>query len=163
MNLTKKGLIEKFDIAMKHSFQQFVKNTLKVTEENEIQSSEQLDEKDDTRGDTEIQDARQNFQFLFGCPPANGVRTDTQMVYDIGEIFMNKIDLQATSLILPQALEESKGSDANFEVAQSNAIVPIRLIYQHNIIQKSRAIILFQNTPFPEHAKERKDYQGKTR
>ena len=134
---------------MKNNFYQFVKDRLKVTVENEIQSSDQINEKDDTRGDTEIQEARQNFQFLFGCQPANGVKTDTQMVYDIGEIFMNKIDLQATSLILPQALEESKGSDANFEVAQSNTIVPIRLIYQHNIIQKSRAIILVQNTPFP--------------
>ena len=46
---------------MKNNFYQFVKDRLKVTVENEIQSSDQINEKDDTRGDTEIQEARQNF------------------------------------------------------------------------------------------------------
>ena len=58
-----------------------------------------------------------NFMLLYGCPPATGVKSDTTMVYDIGKIFFEKIDLSNLSLIIPQALEEVTGQDASFEIA----------------------------------------------
>ena len=58
-----------------------------------------------------------NFVLLYGCPPANGVKSDTTMVRDICKIFVDKTDLATLSLIIPQALEEITGQDANFEVA----------------------------------------------
>ena len=54
---------------------------------------------------------------MWGCGPATGVKADTTMVYDIGKIFFEKIDLSNLSLIIPQALEEVTGQDASFEIA----------------------------------------------
>ena len=54
---------------------------------------------------------------MWGCGPATGVKSDTTMVYDIGKIFFEKIDLSNLSLIIPQALEEVTGQDASFEIA----------------------------------------------
>ena len=59
------------------------------------------------------------------------------MVYDISKIFLEKLDIETLSLIIPQALEEVTGQDASFEVAQSNTIAPVRLVYKQNIIQES--------------------------
>ena len=59
------------------------------------------------------------------------------MVYDIGKIFMEKINVATLSLMIPQALEEVTGQDASFEVAQSNTIAPLRLIYEQNIVEQS--------------------------
>ena len=59
------------------------------------------------------------------------------MVYDITKIFSEKFDLETMSIIIPQALEEVTGQDASFEVAQSNTIAPVRLVYKQNIIQES--------------------------
>ena len=58
-----------------------------------------------------------NFMLLYGCPPATGVKSDTTMVYDIGKIFLEKINLPTLSLIIPQALEEVTGQDTSFEIA----------------------------------------------
>ena len=59
------------------------------------------------------------------------------MVYDICKIFLEKVHWETTSLILPQALEEVTGQDTNFEVAQSNTIVPIRMMYSYNVVEVS--------------------------
>ena len=59
------------------------------------------------------------------------------MVYDITKIFFEKLDLETMSLIIPQALEEVTGQDASFEVAQSNTLVPLRLILKQNIVIQS--------------------------
>ena len=59
------------------------------------------------------------------------------MVYDISKIFLEKIDIETLSLIIPQALEEVTGQDASFEVAQSNTLVPLRLIFKQNIVIQS--------------------------
>ena len=59
------------------------------------------------------------------------------MVYDLSKIFLEKLDIETLSLIIPQALEEVTGQDASFEVAQSNTIAPLRLVYTQNIIQQS--------------------------
>ena len=59
------------------------------------------------------------------------------MVYDISKIFLEKIDIETLSLIIPQALEEVTGQDASFEVAQSNTLVPLRLILKQNIVIQS--------------------------
>ena len=59
------------------------------------------------------------------------------MVYDISKIFLEKIDIETLSLIIPQTLEEVTGQDASFEVAQSNTLVPLRLILKQNIVIQS--------------------------
>ena len=53
------------------------------------------------RGYTQISNGRQNFYILFGCAPANGVKADTGMVFDISDIFFNKIEVETLSLIIP--------------------------------------------------------------
>ena len=66
------------------------------------------------------------------------------MVYDISKIFLEKLDIETLSLIIPQALEEVTGQDASFEVAQSNTLVPLRLIFKQNIVIQSQALVFEQ-------------------
>ena len=59
------------------------------------------------------------------------------MVFDVSAVFEDKKDPETLSLIIPQALEEITGQDASFEIAQSNTLVPIRLMYQHNLVHQA--------------------------
>ena len=97
--------------------------------ENEVNSKLKKEQEDEARGNTMMSDEKINFLLLYGCQPATGVKSDTTMVYDIGKIFFNKTDIATLSLIIPQALEEVSGQDTSFEIAQSNTIAPLRLVY----------------------------------
>ena len=74
---------------------------------------------------------------LFGCQPSTGVNADTTMVFDVSAVFEEMVDPETHSLIFPQALEEITGQDASFEIAQSNTLVPIRLMYEHNFVYQA--------------------------
>ena len=104
----------KFKIAMKKNFDNFLKDR---NTENEINIKLSKEREADARGDALMSDEEIKFLLLYGCPPATGVRSDTSMVYDIGKIFLEKLDLATLSLIFPQALDEVTGQDASFEVA----------------------------------------------
>ena len=99
---------------MKKNFEQYLKERVI---QNEVNLKLKKEQEDEARGDTVVSDDQMNFLQLYGCPPATGVKSDTTMVYDIGKIFFEKIDLSNLSLIIPQALEEVTGQDASFEIA----------------------------------------------
>ena len=125
-NLSRQDIIKKFNVAMNHNFLQFLRSKIN---EQEVQEEVQAQLYWEARGNTTISNEKQNFCILYGCAPSRGVKADTKMVYDISNIFLDKIDLPTLSLIIPQAIEEVTGQDASFEIAQSNTITPLRLIY----------------------------------
>ena len=116
---------------MKKNFEQFLKDRVI---EHEVNAKLQKEIEEESRGNTVLSNDRQNFCILYGCPPATGVKSDTTMVYDLSRIFLEKIDRPTMSLIIPQAFEEITGRDVSFEVAQSNQLAPVRLVYEHNIV-----------------------------
>ena len=69
--------------------------------ENEINAKLKKEQEEEARGNAFISNEKMNFVLLYGCPPATGVKADTTMVYDIGKIFMEKMELTTLSLILP--------------------------------------------------------------
>ena len=62
----------------------------------------------------------QNFIFLYGCRPSAGVKANTTMVKDILNALINSADRINFTVLLPQALDQLKGSDASFETASSS-------------------------------------------
>ena len=74
---------------------------------------------------------------MYGCQPATGVNAETKMVFDVSQAFIAKVDSETKTIIFPQALEEITGQDASFEIAQSNTLVPIKLMYTHNLVHQA--------------------------
>ena len=62
----------------------------------------------------------QNFLFVYGCRPSAGVKANTTMVKDILNALIKSADRINFTVLLPQALDQLKGSDASFETASSS-------------------------------------------
>ena len=79
-----------------------------------------------------------NFLMLYGNSPDTAVGSYT-IIDDIRKVLFENINVATLSLILPQALESITGQDAKFEVVRSNTLtpIPLRLIYQKNIVTQS--------------------------
>ena len=74
-----------------------------------------------SRGNTFVVEAkRMNFVFLYGCKPSAGVKANTTMVKDILKALIKGADRINFTVLLPQALDQLKGSDASFETASSS-------------------------------------------
>ena len=78
---------------------------------------------------------------LFGCAPGMGVLAKTQMVKEIADTMLEKYELVNLSLTFPQAFEDLYSGDANFEMATSNTIQPMRIFYRYNVVTISQAVI----------------------
>ena len=83
---------------MEKNFEQYLKERVI---QNEINSRLKKEQQEEARGDVLISDDQMNFLQLWGCSPATGVKSDTEMVYDISKIFFEKLDLATLSLIIP--------------------------------------------------------------
>jgi len=81
----------------------------------------------------------ENFIFIFGCEPANGVKAQTDMVKN----FINHCSEVTVNgkLIFPQALQNLEGADACFETITSSKIQPSVMIRQNDITTSKVALI----------------------
>ena len=68
---------------------------------------------------------RQNFLFMWGCRPSDGVAAKTEMVGDLINTLMNFYDKSNLTFVIPQGFEHLKGKDVNFEMVTSNTIQPV--------------------------------------
>ena len=68
---------------------------------------------------------RQNFLFMWGCRPSDGVAAKTEMVGDLINILVNNYDKSNLTFVMPQGFEHLKGKDVNFEMVTSNTIQPV--------------------------------------
>ena len=126
----------------------FYKDNMDKTEEevedivNQIAAKQQA-----ARGNTAIGDVmkRQNFALCFGCKPSEGVLADTQMVKDVLKILVEDFDRVTFTVQFVSCFDDLKGSDANFEMIQSNTIQPVRLEYKDNFATKTLAVLFAFN------------------
>ena len=65
---------------------------------------------------------RQNFALCFGCKPSEGVLAKTQMVMDVVKILVEDFDRVTFTVQFIDCFDDLKGSDANFEMIQSNTL-----------------------------------------
>ena len=56
------------------------------------------------------------------------------MVKEITENMLEKYETVNFSLTFPQVFEDLYSDDANFEMASSNTVQPLKIFYRHNIV-----------------------------
>ena len=66
------------------------------------------------------------------------------MVKDILNALIKGADRINFTVLLPQALDQLKGSDASFETASSSSIQTVKLYYIKDMVTKSLGIVLYQ-------------------
>ena len=98
INFMVQRMMTKFRTAMKKNFEQFLKDRLI---QNEINLKLKKEQEEEARGNTLVSDDPMNFLQLWGCSPSTGVKADTTMVYDISNIFIEKLNIATLSLIIP--------------------------------------------------------------
>ena len=70
-----------------------------------------------------------NVALLYGTEPGNMVEAETSMVRDFVKTLNVRFSKETLSVQMPEALEQMKGKDANFEVLVSSTIQPLKLHY----------------------------------
>ena len=106
------------------------------------------------RGDAFVaQDARLLFYILFGCQPGAGVDANTMMVEDLSNIFESKLEVENYSFVIPESFQETTGTDANFEISQSNTLIPISIFYRFNVVLRNVGVIFRCNVPITDKLK----------
>ena len=102
-----------------------------------------------SRGNTLLAEAiRMNFLFLYGCRPSAGVKANTTMVKDILKALMQSADRINYMVLLPQALDQLKGTDASFEAASSSSLQTLKLYYVSNVVTKSLGLVLYHDNGY---------------
>ena len=64
----------------------------------------------------------QNFFIIYGTPPGNIVKRETDMVYRVADIMTHRYDKKFLVLSLPEAFNHLYSGDAVFETAASSTI-----------------------------------------
>ena len=67
------------------------------------------------------------------------------MIKNVADILDSDYDRTTQAVEFPECFDNIKSDDANFEMATSNTLLPMRLIRQHNVVTHSIAAI-FCNT-----------------
>ena len=76
------------------------------------------------------------------------------MIVDISEIFKRNYSRIDFTIMIPDAFEKIKASDANFESSVSNTLQPLKLVYCHNVSTRTLAVIFLHT-----HVKDQ-EYTG---
>ena len=74
----------------------------------------------------------QSFSLIFGCKPGFGVVSNTKMCEDICNALLEGLNGDMYSEF-PLFMESIMSSDANFELAQSTTLRPLRFYYSYNV------------------------------
>ena len=70
-----------------------------------------------------------------------GVLADTTMIQDLSNVLKSQYDRTTFSIEFPDCFNDLLGNDASFEMALSNTLQPLRLIYEHNVVTDSIGVI----------------------
>ena len=68
------------------------------------------------------------------------------MVSDIVEMMETTFDKETMSLRIPQAFEQLRGMDANFETVSSNTLQPLNMIHSHNVVTRTIVYIFINDS-----------------
>ena len=68
------------------------------------------------------------------------------MVADIVDMMETTYDKDTMSLRLPQAFEQLRGKDADFETVSSNSLQPLNLIHNHNVVTRTIVYIFINDS-----------------
>ena len=83
-----------------------------------------------------------NFAFVFGCQPADGVKSNTKMMADITELFIKEaISTEDSSVSFPDVLDFIKGQDTNIELSSSATLRPLKLLYSVILITDTLGLV----------------------
>ena len=66
------------------------------------------------------------------------------MVSEIAFVMRDRFERENLSLLIPQAFDQLKSEDANFEMVTSNLLQPLTLFYADKIITHSHGVIFLQ-------------------
>ena len=88
---------------------------------------------------------RQKYCLIWGCRPGTQVLADTNMVKEISDVMKERFDRNTLSLRIPQAFDQLKSKDAEFEMVTSNLLQPLAIFFKDKIVTESMAAI-FVNT-----------------
>ena len=64
------------------------------------------------------------------------------MIKDVVDCTVSRLDRPTLSVEFPKVFNSLLGTDASFELSSSNTIMPLRLIFRHNIATLRFALIL---------------------
>ena len=70
-----------------------------------------------------------NVAMLYGTEPGKIVDADTTMVKDFVKTLVNRFDKRTLAVQIPDALDQMKGKDTNFEMVVTSTIQPLKLHY----------------------------------
>ena len=63
------------------------------------------------------------------------------MIMDVVGILISEYSRETFTVEFVKCFDDLKGSDANFEMIQSNTLQPVKLVYKDNIASKTIACI----------------------
>ena len=88
-----------------------------------------------------------NYAFVYGCDPTRGVKANTTMIKDLADILSLFYDRKTMAVQFPDCFNDLLGHDANFEMVQSNTLVPMKFIHKANKVMKNQAFgVIFVHT-----------------
>ena len=70
-----------------------------------------------------------------------GVKTKTTMIKDLSDVLKKQYDRKSFSILFPNCFNDLLGNDASFEMALSNTLQPLRLVYEHNVATDSIGVV----------------------
>ena len=59
---------------------------------------------------------------IYGAKPGMGVNIDTKLIHDVMTCFLELYNKRNLTVMLPDILDQLKGSDTNIEVVQSSTL-----------------------------------------
>ena len=83
----------------------------------------------------------QNFILIYGTRPGLVVKADTKMMEEVAERMENRFDKNSFTLSIPKMFDDMIGVDADFEMISSQTLQHLKLVYEHNLVTKTIAII----------------------
>ena len=64
---------------------------------------------------------------IYGAKPGMGVNIDTKLIHDVMTCFLELYNKRNLTVMLPDILDQLKGSDTNIEVVQSSTLQMMRM------------------------------------
>ena len=64
---------------------------------------------------------------IYGAKPGMGVNIDTKLIHDVMSCFLELYNKRNLTVMLPDILDQLKGSDTNIEVVQSSTLQMMRM------------------------------------
>ena len=67
---------------------------------------------------------------------------DSTMIKNLADTLMTQFDRKTFSIMFPKCFDVLFSDDAKFEIMRSISLQNLRLVYSHNVVTKSVAVII---------------------